>query len=1004
MRITHCPPEIGRPLDAPSRPAVSRGWVPAILLCIGILFAGCDRSRPSEDLAKPVTAESTSENDTPSKFQTALQLQQRGNYREALSVVQAILIESPQDLRASQLAMALHDQMGQNCEAAAIAESLAETGEFDPAAVLLRAFDWYLRCGDYAAAEKSLRRAVELMPDDVQVHRSLAELLNAQGRRLEASEHIRELIRLRAIRPNEILSLIDLRGPFALASFDQIVDASQLTLFSLGKARHSYEVAKGDWQQILDRLQQLTQKFPDSTSAAAFRSRLLVERGQFDTFAESIDQLPEGIEEQPEYWNAVGRWMAHQERHREAVRAYGEALRRDPTDRQSLREMIGSLESLDGQDRAAELRKTLADLDKIFRIAKDADPEQARWISNTLQELTRPWESAAWWMYAAQMSGQLQQQIPELNRRAAMITAWEQGAAKERIAEARLRKMLGFDLASWPLPELDVALARQVPSAPEIREGLRFEDVAAASGIRTRFQGGYTGGGAMYAYQINGGGLAVIDYDLDGVSDLYVAQSGGVPNDSDGSEPNQLFRGLDRDSFVETTQASMAGDRGYCQGVCAGDVNQDGFPDLLVGNIGINRVYLNQGDGTFSAAEHLISDVRPEWTSSIAVADVTGDHLPEIIEINYIDDPEAYKVRCEDDHLLCQPQRFNQAADRILRGLPDGRFEVWQAMTGPLTEAPKLGFGTVIANFDRQNGNDFFVSNDGDLNHYWTSQSGRDSSGSTYTLVESAGIRGCSVGRDGNSQACMGIAAGDFDRDGTLDLHVTNFRDEPVNLFKQTESGFFSDQADAYQLVEPSFGVLGFGTQAADFDNDGWLDLAVLNGHVYDARPDGLPFQMKPQLFRGKAGAFVLQDAAAAGPFWQTEALGRTLAQGDFNRDGRMDLVASHLDQPIALLQNRSEAQHWVQLELIGVTSERDAIGAEVRVRSEGQQWTGWVTGGDGLACTNEAVVHIGLGQTKVIDQIQVHWPSGSVQQFVDVDIDRRYLAIENSGTLVARP
>jgi len=162
---------------------------------------------------------------------------------------------------------------------------------------------------------------------------------------------------------------------------------------------------------------------------------------------------------------------------------------------------------------------------------------------------------------------------------------------------------------------------------------------------------------------------------------------------------------------------------------------------------------------------------------------------------------------------------------------------------------------------------------------------------------------------------------GDFDQNGYLDLFVTNFHKEPVNLFLQNEAGFFLDEARLYGLVEPSTNMLGFGTQAADVDNDGWLDVAVLNGHIYNASQLGVPFKMRAQLFRGGKGEFVLQDAAVAGAYWQREQLTRTLAMLDINRDGRMDLVANHLDQPIAILENNCRSEQWLQIELVAMAT-----------------------------------------------------------------------------------
>jgi len=940
----------------------------------------------------------------PSMLQAAYNLDQQGRGEEALNTLTRALIISPQDKGAMALAMKIHSSLNEYLEAAAIANELAEIDIPNAGEILVKAFDWNLRGGGYEAAEANLNRAIELVPDNVTVRRLLAQFLNAQGRRFETREHVLHLIRLLAVLPDEILSLIDLSGPCSLASFDELINPSEINLFALGNARYRYIAMLESPQEVLDLLSKITDKYPSSAAAAAFRGRVLAESGRVKDLNQWFMKLPAGIEQHPEYWRACGEWLVFHDRHAEAVRAFGEAIRRDASDRGSLRSLVRSLEEMGKNDQAESVRERLAVLDQIFRIARDAKSEDAAWISSKLNEMVRPWESFAWRMYSAQLAGQFTEKINEMESRHASVAAWERKASLEQIRNARLQRILGFSIEPWPMPDLEAQAISSPPKAVVQRSNnLQFKDVAKESGIQTQFISNFPlDGGKLYAYQINGGGLAVLDYDHDGQSDLYVVQSGGRPNDRLSSEANQLFRCGSSGIFSEVTQTSGTGDRGYGQGVCAGDVNQDGFTDLLVANIGANVMYINQGDGTFIQASHLITPQWEAWTSSIALADLNGDHLPEIIEINYIDDPRARSGSCETTDPPCQPQRFNAATDRFWRCLPDGQFVPWVDDAESRVLA-KFGLGLVIANFDRHDGNDVFVSNDGDLNHFWASKKALNASSDKYQLVESAVIRGCSIGRGGNSQACMGIGAGDFDRNGMLDLHVTNFYHEPVNLFLQNQAGYFTDEALKFRLTEPSFDVLGFGTQAMDFDNNGWLDLAVLNGHVYEPKDGGVPFRMRAQLLKGSEDGFSLQEASLGGDYWQIEQLGRTLALLDWNRDGRMDMVTNHLDTPIALLENQSKDQHWLQIELVGVISERDAIGAEVQVKAGAEQWTGWQMGGDGYMCTNEPVIHFGLGDCSVVDRVEVRWPSGQTQVFNNLEIDGRFLVIEGEGELLRR-
>lgn len=992
------------------RPQLAQSVV--LVLCCGLMVTGCDRGQqdapavPAPTADHPLVRAASDE----AKLKQAFELQRQGNSLEAFKLVQQVLITTPESPTALRLAAEIQKHRGMVGEAAELACRAAAAEPTLATSMLVFAFDCHLRDHQFEAAEEDLKRAAEIDPTLPQVQRLLAQLLNAQGRRLEASRHVRELIRMRDVKRNELLSLIDLRGPFLLASFGEFAEAVPDSLFAMGEIRLRHSGGREDPQLRLEQMERIVEKHPNQPAAAAFYLRMLADTDRFEELAKAIARLPTGIEEHAEYWFSLGALLAHQNRDREAIRAFAEAIRRDPTDRESRRGTISSLLAIGEHEKALALRERLADLDRLFRIARDADADQTQWISETLEKEVRPWEATAWLMQSALMRGDLSAVIPELDRRHAAISQWESKATDEQVAAARLERLLGFQAEQWQLPEL---ASLGTASGPRIASGesadqnsksnINLVDVAERAGIAVEFVSGFPADAANYStYQVNGGGIAALDYDLDGRCDVYLVQAGGDPQTPDSSQPNQLFRLLPEERFLEVTTPSLTGDRHFGQGVCAGDVNQDGFPDLLVANIGINTLYINQGDGSFRPATERIEDNSFQWTSSVAVGDLDGDHLPEIIEINYIDDPDAYQVKCTDNYLDCQPQRFRKSHDRVLRCDANGTFSTWSdfSKNGP---PARLGFGVVIANFDRKHGNDFFISNDGDFNHYWVSDRVASAEPAPYRLVESANLYGCNVGRGGDSQACMGVASGDFNRDGTLDLHVTNFHNEPVNLFLMSDSGIFTDQASLFGLSEPSFGVLGFGTQAADFDNDGWLDLAVLNGHVYDGRKAGVPFQMPPQAFQGSRDGFRLLDPASTGPYWQTPQLGRTLATLDWNRDGKVDLFANHLDLPVALLENHSAAENWVQFELVGTTSERDAIGAEVRIEIGEENWTGWQTGGDGLMSSNEAMIHFGIGAATLVERVDVRWPSGRTQQVANLAVNRRYLIVEGSNQPAAR-
>lgn len=963
-----------------------------LIVIAAFVLVGCRPTAvPVTNQVSPTSAES---------IETARNFLLTGNEPQAVEVSQQVLISDPDNSDALRILSRALAAQSRYAEAAEVGWRLAQVEPSDPVLEYLLVFDWCLRASDDGGAERALRQAIAQHPNDVRPHRTLAQLLNAQGRRVESAVEVLAIEQCDAMNYSETLSLIDLGGPFQLTEFGELIARPQPSLYDLGKGRRIFDrgvrVA-----ETLNEVDKLVHAFPQSAAVRAFQGRVLAQQQDVPKLTAWLDDLPPDILTQPEYWFAVGTWLTLQKRDHEAVRAFIECLRLDPTEHRALASLAESLIRIGEPSHAAQAQRTRGKLEAILRLANHADGEQSLWIAGQLQELLRPWEAIAWYRHALELQGQVELRRQELEQRREQVRQWQASGTVDRIRDVRLKTMIGFDRETFPWPDLKsagevVAMDVATWSAPPIR----FSEVAGLLGIKTTFDSGYPADGLrFFLHQANGGGIAALDYDLDGACDLYFAQSGGDPRKPNDSSPNQLYRNLAGERFVDVSVASQTADRRFGQGVSAADINQDGFLDLLIANIGMNSLYLNQGDGTFRARHELIQDNIDRWTSSLAAADLDGDSLPDLVEVNYIDDPAIYTSPCHGKNYDCTPQRFRAASDRILRNDGSGALRVEDSIAnGKLP--PSYGLGVVIANFDSIAGNDVFISNDGDLNHFWKSQTVSTDLTPGYQLVECASLSGCSVGRAGYSQACMGIACGDFDHNGKLDLIVSNFFDEPVNLYLQNAAGLFIDEASQYGLVEPSMKMLGFGTQAADFDNDGWLDVAVLNGHLYDARNQGVPYRMTGQLFHGHRGQFTLQAGEETGAYWQREQLGRTLVKCDFNRDGRVDLVANHLDQPIEVLKNECPAANWVDIELIGTTNERSAVGSRVTVVAADQQWTAWRTSGDGYMGSNESVLHFGIGNHANVDRVEVIWPDGRQDTLPVVEINRRLLIIEGQDLL----
>ena len=418
-----------------------------------------------------------------------------------------------------------------------------------------------------------------------------------------------------------------------------------------------------------------------------------------------------------------------------------------------------------------------------------------------------------------------------------------------------------------------------------------------------------------------GSGVAVIDFDLDGRCDFYLGQQSGIPPDQPGKLPNVLFRQHESSSFIPVQKLAGVDDHGYTMSVTAGDLNQDGFKDLVVGNFGANCCFLNQGDGTFKIDDS-INFANDSFTTGLAVADVSGDRVPDLIQVNYLDDPavrEPVVVRSADyKKELPDPLQFRPGQDCVWVASPTGLSyeQVKLGDSSASNETPfeaGTGLGLLVSDLDPKPGLEIFVANDMRPNHFWVRSSKPDEQASFHDLAK---LMGCAVNSKGVANACMGVAFADFNRDGLSDLFVTNFYAEWVNLFVR-QNGGYRDVAAKYQLDLVSDEQVGFGCQPIDFDNNGLLDLVVANGHIDDLTYKGYLFQMHTQLLVNRWGRFTVADQQRG--YWGKKHLGRCVVSCDFNRDGLTDVGITDLKDPFALLQNQTETNGgWIQLRIAG--------------------------------------------------------------------------------------
>ena len=989
-------------------------------LCLLTFWTGCNSSSDGPTAEELLKAKKQKETEQIAKAKTpqerlnnSRQFVQEGNPVAAENELRPLLISTPNDHEVLLLWADIQATSGRKAQAIKTLQSIESESPEQKVAALWKASQWLISLNEFDEAERQLVMLLELPGDRTRVVRSLSTILNNQGRRREAGVYLKLLAQTGDIEEKELISMVTLGNPFLDKSMakpdfgDEMVPA--LLVMSRGLK------TEGDIPGSAKLCGDLAKKFPDSTQIQAFLGRIYADQQDSGKLRSWLQQVPEGIEIEAEYWHALATLMQLENQPREAVRCFLETVLRDETNRPaylSLAQLLNGLGLAEDAKKFLKRAEALAETSKIASALgqKRGTSEQLHRNADLMDQMQRPWESLAWRKIAYKQQGASDDKLKQIEQdRINLIASQEQSAEVKQNQEAfRLCELKQND---WPLPDWRRSSQDSLePTSPPVASEYSspvLVDIADRTGLDFQYLNGQIRQtDDLYIYQITGGGIGVVDFDHDGWPDLYFSQGGGQAFSSDTNQADELFRNLNAKQWKSIGLNAGIENLDYGQGVCVTDLNQDGWPDILTANLGDNIIYLNNGDGSFTSAK---MPKHPRegggWTTSIACGDITGDHLPEIFEVNYLDDPLGLKVPCGNGSIRCDPSRFSPAANFVFRLCEDGTIAQTDVCI-EMGQKANYGFGVVIANFDQQGGNDVFIANDTQNNHFWMSQS-KASETSKYRLIESASILGCGASQNGLARGCMGVAFGDFDRNQRIDLYVSNFWNQAADLYLLQSSNSFAPGNYRLGLFEDSVETVGWGTQAADFNHDGWLDIAVLNGHVTDLTSRGEPYEMRAQLFQGSRQGFsiVKPSRRSDQAYWTELTLGRTLAMIDWNRDGRMDLVANHLDQPVALLENQTTIKRGksIQFELVGTVSERDAIGATVTVQQQDERWTAWQTGGDGFLCTNQNQLHFGIGDHPVVESVTVKWPSGKEQIFSSVSTEGAYLIIEGQDELVQR-
>ena len=532
-------------------------------------------------------------------------------------------------------------------------------------------------------------------------------------------------------------------------------------------------------------------------------------------------------------------------------------------------------------------------------------------------------------------------------------------------------------------------------SAPQAPAQVRLTDVTEAAGITFRH---VASPDKKYIVESMSGGVALFDYDADGLLDIFLVNSLTVELvKSGGKTRSALYRNQGDGTFRDVTDRAGLADVGWGMGVAAGDYDNDGRTDLYVTCLGPNRLYRNQGDGTFADVAAKAGVADPRWSTGAAFVDYDNDGRLDLFVANYVDFqldrlPEFGKGKtCQYKGVAvqCGPRGLPGAGDSLYRNQGDGTFTDVSKKAGVADPQGFYGLGVVCADFDEDGLTDIFVANDSTPNFLYRNQGDG-------TFKDVAFVSGTAVNENGSEQGCMGVTVGDYDHDGKFDIFVTNFADEYNTLYKGAARLNFSDVSYAAKLAEVALPLVGWGTEFFDYDNDGWVDLFVANGHVY---PQLENYKQRKLLHRNNRDGTFTETAAQAGAPLMEKRAARGTAFGDIDNDGDVDLLVGDLDGPPQLLRNDGgNAGNAVLVRLVGTKANRDAVGARVKISAGDLVQIDEVRSGASYISHSDLRLHFGLGARTKIDSIEVRWPGGAVERITGAPVNKILTVREGQG------
>jgi hypothetical protein len=529
---------------------------------------------------------------------------------------------------------------------------------------------------------------------------------------------------------------------------------------------------------------------------------------------------------------------------------------------------------------------------------------------------------------------------------------------------------------------------------PVVAPGPWFADVARRAGL-SGFRNTCGSMAKDYLVETVGSGVALFDYNNDGLLDILLVNGSSFEILADPRLPraaSRLLRNNGDGTFNDVTRQSGLINEGWGMGIAAADYDGDGRTDVFITNFGTNALFHNNGNGTFTNVTQNAGLQGGNWSTGCAWGDYDGDGRLDLYVARYVDfdrsripGPGANSYcNYQGAAVACGPQGLPGLPDLLYHNEGGGKFREVSNEVGVRDSDRAYGFSVVWCDFDNDGHLDAYVANDSNPNFLWHNKGNG-------TFEEIAFQAGCAVSGDGRAQSSMGIAVADYDNDGWMDIFVTNFAEDYSTLY-HNQGGQFDDVTYQAGLGAVTYRQLQWGAGFIDFDNDGWRDLWVASGHIYpQADKAGNSYRQRNQLFRNlRNGRFTLVPDTQSG---FTEARSsRGAAWGDLNNDGLIELIVNNIDQePFLYAPSRQPSGHWVAFKLVGAGSNRDAIGARIRVTAGGITQTGEVRSGESYISSCDLRLHFGLGGASRLERVEIRWPDGRVDAHQRLEANREY-------------